>query len=121
VTILDAGLACGEWLKPLIYDDLRPQKIIIVDVFDLALKPGEIKVLTVDKLKLTDLSMSSHFFPDKLIIDELLSLGVEIVFVSCQQSHIPEDISTDLSEIVSDSIPRVAEIIAEMCDLQKIN
>ncbi|OLS24365.1 MAG: Hydrogenase 3 maturation protease [Candidatus Heimdallarchaeota archaeon LC_2] len=120
VTILDAGLACGEWIKPLIYDDLRPNKIIIVDVLDLDLEPGEIKIFSADQLKLNAMSISSHFFPDKLIIDELLALGVDIIFVACQQGYIPKDISTKISEVVEKSIPRIAEVIAGMCNLQKI-
>ncbi|MHA2028927.1 MAG: hydrogenase maturation protease [Candidatus Kariarchaeaceae archaeon] len=121
VKILDAGLACGEWLKPLIYDDLRPQKIIIVDVLDMELIPGEITIFNADKLKLADLSMSSHFFPDKFIIEELMSQGVDITFVSCQQAHIPKDISTDLSKNVLDAVPKVADIVAKMCGLEKLS
>lgn len=121
VTILDAGLACGEWLKPLIYDDLRPQKIIIVDVLDMELAPGEITIFTADKLKLSDFSISSHFFPDKYIIEELLSQGVDITFVSCQQVSIPKDISIDLSEIILETVPKVADIVAKMCNLEKLN
>lgn len=121
VKILDAGLACGEWIKPLIYDDLRPGKIIIIDVLDMDRTPGEITIFTADKLKLADLSMSSHFFPDKLMIDEMLALGVDITFVSCQQAHIPKEISIDLSEITKNAVPKVAEIVAGLCELQKIN
>lgn len=121
VKILDAGLACGEWIKPMIYDDLRPPKIIIIDAIDLDLRPGEITIFPAEKLKLEDFSVSSHFFPDKFTIDKLISLGVDITFVSCQQLSIPNEISIDLSEVMRNAVPKTAEIVAELCDLKRVD
>lgn len=117
VILVDAGLGCGEWIKPFIYDEDRPDKIIVVDALDLNNQPGELKVLTSKELPLMDLSLSSHFFPNKPDIEELEKVGVEIIFVTCQPYFIPTELDRKLSSVVKSVIPMAADKISKICNL----
>ncbi len=117
VLIVDAGMACGEWIVPLVHDDRRPDRLIIIDVIDLGLDPGTIRTLKPDDLKLLNTSYSSHFFPDKETFMELVELGMDILFVSCQLKNIPRELSMVLSPELKGIVPKVALIVAELADL----
>ncbi len=117
VLIVDAGMACGEWIVPLVHDNHRPDKLIIVDVIDLGLDPGTIKILRPDELELLSTSYSSHFFPDEETFKELIELGMDISFVSCQLKKIPRNLSMELSSELREIVPKTAKIVAELVGL----
>lgn len=120
VLIVDAGMACGEWIMPLAHDDQRPNRLIIVDVIDLGLDPGTIRTLKPDDLKLLNTSYSSHFFPDKETFKELIDLGMDILFVSCQLRKIPRGLSMNLSPELREIVPKVAKRVADLAGLTLI-
>lgn len=120
VLIVDAGMACGEWIVPLVHDDQRPDRLIIVDVIDLGLEPGTIRILKPNDLKLLNTSYSSHFFPDKETFKELIELGMDISFISCQLKKIPRELSMQLSPDLREIVPKVAKIVAEQVGLTLI-
>ncbi len=119
--IIDAGLACGEWLRPLTIDDERPDWIIIIDTMDLGKKPGEIEILQAQNLPQIPEQASSHFFPDRSIIEAILKTGTRITFVTCQLKQISTELTTKLSEEVSNAVPKAAGIIAKLVGLEEKN
>ncbi len=114
ILIVDAGLACGEWITPLIEDEDRPDRIIMIDVLDMDLNPGDIKVLRPSNLNFQKKNLSSHFFPEKEIFDLLEEAGVEIIFVSAQLKIIPRDLSMNISDELIKIVPEAARIVAEL-------
>lgn len=120
IAVIDAGMACGEWIAPLIHDDQRPEKLIIIDVLDMGLEPGALRVLTPEKIKFinTTFSYSSHFFPDGDTFKELMNLGMEILFISCQLKKIPRDLSMKLSPELEEIVPKAASKVAEIVGLE---
>ncbi len=117
VQIIDAGLSCGEWLRPMIIDDERPDWVIIIDTMDLNEQPGKIKVIKADEIPRIPQQISSHFFPDRKIIDPLLKTGMRMTFIACQFKQIPDGLTTELSAEVKNAIPSAARIIAELTGL----
>ena len=117
--IIDAGLACGEWLRPLIIDDDRPDWIIIIDTMDLGKEPGEIDILQAQDLPQIPPQASSHFFPDRNIIEAILETGTKITFVACQYKQISSELTTELSREVHDAVPKVAKVVAKLTGLKE--
>ena len=117
IVIVDAGLACGEWLTPMIEDEERPSKIFIIDVLDMDLEPGDIKILKPHNLQFLKVNFSSHFFPDNETFEELEACGVDITFVSCQLKIIPRDLSLELSAELRAIVPKAASIVAELAGM----
>lgn len=123
IAVLDAGLACGEWIVPLLHDEDRPSKLIIVDVLDMGLEPGTLKILTPDTLKIANntFSYSSHFFPDKVIFDQMVETGMEIIFICCQLKEIPRDLSMQLTDELKPMVAVAAEEIAKLVGMKKLS
>jgi coenzyme F420 hydrogenase subunit delta len=113
VGVINAGLGVREILFNVILYDKRPQRIIVVDAFDVGMVPGEVFELDISEIpekKIDDFSM--HQLPTTNLLRELKSMcGVDVRIISVQIQDIPDEVAPGLSKVVEDSIPAACEKI----------
>lgn len=79
---------------------IRPDVLVIVDCADLGLKPGEFRIVPVDRL--TRLALSTHSIPMEILIRHLKDLAGEVLFIGIQPER------TGFDEPISDAVKRAA-------------
>ncbi len=113
--VLDAGCSVRKLLFNILLSEKRPEKIIIVDAFDVGIKPGEVFEIDIDDIpenKIDDFSM--HQMPTSNLLRELKEkVKIDIKIISCQPEYIPDSVYMGLSKIVSSRIPEVCNLIVE--------
>ncbi|WP_423792157.1 coenzyme F420-reducing hydrogenase, FrhD protein [Methanocaldococcus indicus] len=113
ISILDVGTGAGSILT-LLDKDTKVKKIIVVDVIDYGLKPGEIKVLDVNDLPDIEYDRTdAHGWKLSSILKDIhATLGIEIKVIGCQAKYIPApDVKIGLSEEVEKAVDKAVEII----------
>ena len=118
VYIMDVGIGAGDVLFTIALSQLKPKKIIILDVVDMKRKPGEIFELSMDDLpanKVSDFSL--HLFPSANLLKELRDkMDVDVVILACQAERIPAAVSSGLSNSVRLALPKASEKALKLAD-----
>ena len=113
VSVLDAGCSARSILFDILLSDKKPEKIIIIDAFDIGHKPGKIFEVNIDDIpenKIDDFSM--HQVPTSNLLKELRDASkIDIRIISCQPQTIPDTVSIGLSKKISDVIPKLCSLI----------
>ena len=107
------GISAREILFPVLLDEQRPERIIIVDAVDAGRAPGELFEIPVEDLpenKIDDFSM--HQLPTSKLLKELQDLcKVDVVIIAVQVERIPAEVKPGLSESLIKVLPETCEMI----------
>jgi len=113
--VINAGCSVRNILFDITLSDKKPEKIIIIDAFDIGKNPGEIFEIDIDDIpeeKIDDFSM--HQIPTSNLLRELKDfIKIEVKVIGCQPGFIPGTVFIGLSEKVTCSIPRICDLIIE--------
>jgi coenzyme F420 hydrogenase subunit delta len=112
--VVDAGTAAGKLLFTMLVSEQRPEKLIVIDAFNVGKNPGEIFELSIEDLpknKVADFSL--HRFPSANLLKLLREEGVDITILACQVERIPELVEPGLSSRIEKTLPKVAERVLE--------
>ncbi|MCS3901862.1 coenzyme F420-reducing hydrogenase, FrhD protein [Methanococcus voltae] len=116
IQLIDAGTGASHFILSLIDNETPLKKIVIADIIEYGLKPGELKRLTVKDLpNLSKYRVDAHDMPLAIMLREINDdFGIEIVVVGCQQKNVTApDILLELSDDVSNSIEDAVKMIIE--------
>jgi len=116
IQIIDAGTGASHFILSLIDEKTPLKKIIIADIIDYGLIPGELKKLyACDLPNIAKYHIDAHDMPlAGMLRDIHENYGVEIVVVGCQQKNVPApDILLELSSEVSSAIEDAVKMIID--------
>ncbi|KYK30225.1 MAG: hypothetical protein AYK23_01285 [Candidatus Proteinoplasmatales archaeon SG8-5] len=118
VCILNVGTSAREIIFPMVVDESRVEKVIIVDAVDMAdrgYKPGDVFEISIDDIpmvKVDDFSM--HQVPSSNLLKELRERRkVKVIVLACQIKSIPELVTQGLSDPVRGAVSRMCELVSE--------
>jgi len=112
VYVMDIGTGTNKVLFTLALSEMRPEKIIILDVVNVKRKPGELFEIPIEEfLKSKTIDFSTHLPLATNLLKELRNTcSVNITILACQVNRIPELVKPGLSNPVKKSIPKAAKI-----------
>ncbi|AAB98009.1 coenzyme F420-reducing hydrogenase, delta subunit (frcD) [Methanocaldococcus jannaschii DSM 2661] len=114
IALVDAGAGAPQQVLTLIDENSKTKKIIVVDVIDWGIKPGEIKIIEKDELPNPKYHrLDSHDWPLAPLLREVAEkYNIEVKVVGCQAKYISEpDVYIGLSEEVEKAVDKAVEII----------
>ncbi|WNY27151.1 coenzyme F420-reducing hydrogenase, FrhD protein [Methanolapillus ohkumae] len=114
--IIDAGTGASHFILSLIDENTVIRKIIIVDIVDYGLAPGEmIRLYPKDLPKIPKYQIDAHDMPlAGMLVDLNRDFGIDVVVIGCQYKNMPApDICMDLSDEVSLSVEKAADMVLE--------
>ncbi|MEW6525399.1 MAG: hydrogenase 3 maturation endopeptidase HyCI [Spirochaetota bacterium] len=86
----------------------KPEKIIIVDSCNMALTPGSIRTIPIDKIHSG--IVTTHNMPLSAVIQHLLEITANIMFIGIQPENI--EIGDTISDVVNAAIEQVVTMIS---------
>jgi coenzyme F420-reducing hydrogenase delta subunit (putative coenzyme F420 hydrogenase processing subunit). len=116
IGIIDAGTGASHFILSLIDEESRVKKVIIIDIIDYGLEPGEMtKLYPEDLPKIPKYHIDAHDMPLAGMLTEMNEkYGIEVVVVGCQYKYLSApDICLELSDEVTASIDKAAEMVLE--------
>lgn len=116
VGIIDAGTGASHFILSLIDEETPLKKIIIVDIIDYGLEPGQLtKLYTKDLPNIPKYYIDAHDMPLAGMLTEIHDkYGVEVVVVGCQYKYLSApDVCFELSDEVAASVDKAAEMVIE--------
>ncbi|MCQ6253966.1 coenzyme F420-reducing hydrogenase, FrhD protein [Methanocaldococcus sp.] len=114
IALVDAGTGAPQQVLTLIDENSKTKKIIVVDVIDWGLKPGEIKIIEKDELPNPKYDrLDSHNWPLSSLLKEVAEkYNIEVNVIGCQAKYISEpDVYIGLSEEVEKAVDKAVNII----------
>ncbi|XRO76779.1 coenzyme F420-reducing hydrogenase, FrhD protein [Methanocaldococcus sp. 10A] len=114
IALVDAGTGAPQQVLTLIDESSKTKKIIVVDVIDWGLKPGEIKIIEKNELPNPKYNrLDSHAWPLASLLREVAEkYNIEVKVVGCQAKYISEpDVYIGLSEEVDMAVDKAVDII----------
>ncbi|MCL2142275.1 MAG: coenzyme F420-reducing hydrogenase, FrhD protein [Methanimicrococcus sp.] len=117
--IIDAGTGASHFILSLIDEKTPIKKIIIVDIVDYGLAPGEMILLSPKDLpNIPKYHIDAHDMPLAGMLTDLnADFGIEIVVIGCQYKNMPApDICLELSDEVAAAIDKAAEMVLEQLE-----
>ncbi|CAB3289431.1 Coenzyme F420 hydrogenase subunit delta [Methanocaldococcus lauensis] len=114
IALVDAGTGAPQQVLTLIDENSKTKKIIVVDVIDWGLKPGEIKIIEKDELPNPKYDrLDSHNWPLSSLLKEVAEkYNIEVKVIGCQAKYISEpDVYIGLSEEVEKALDKAVNII----------
>ena len=119
--VMDIGISAGDMLFNIALSQRRPEKIIIIDAVDVQKEPGTLFSMSIDELPDSRLAdFSTHFFPAKALLKTLRDeMGVDIVILACQANRVPDVVNPGLSEVVTDAMPKAAEMALNLAKMPR--
>jgi len=114
IALVDAGAGAPQQVLTLIDENSKTKKIILVDVIDWGLKPGEIKI--IEKEELPDVKYCKfdiHNLPLSPLLKEVAEkYNIEVKVIGCQAKYVSEpDVHIGLSEEVEKAVGKAVNII----------
>lgn len=116
IGIIDAGTGASHFILSLIDDESRVKKVIIADIIDYGLEPGELTRLYPDDLpKIPKYHIDAHDMPLAGMLNDIVEkYGIEVVVVGCQYKYLSApEVCVDLSDEVIAAVDKAAEMILE--------
>ncbi|MDL2261312.1 coenzyme F420-reducing hydrogenase, FrhD protein [Methanimicrococcus sp. OttesenSCG-928-J09] len=116
IGIIDAGTGASHFILSLIDEESRVKKVIIADIIDYGLQPGELTRLYPDDLpKIPKYHIDAHDMPLAGMLNDISDkYGIEVVVVGCQYKYLSApDVCVELSEEVTEAVDKAAEMILE--------
>ncbi|MBZ3935582.1 coenzyme F420-reducing hydrogenase, FrhD protein [Methanimicrococcus blatticola] len=116
VGIIDAGTGASHFILSLIDEESKVKKVIIADIIDYGLKPGELTRLYPDDLpKIPKYHIDAHDMPLAGMLNDIHNrYGIEVVVIGCQYKYMSApDVCVELSEEVTAAVDKAAEMVLE--------
>lgn len=116
VGIIDAGTGASHFILSLIDEESKVKKVIIADIIDYGLKPGELTRLYPDDLpKIPKYHIDAHDMPLAGMLNDIHDrYGIEVVVIGCQYKYMSApDVCVELSEEVTAAVDKAAEMVLE--------
>ncbi|MBB6402549.1 coenzyme F420 hydrogenase subunit delta [Methanococcus maripaludis] len=116
IQIIDAGTGASHFILSLIDEKTPLKKIIIADVIDYGLPPGELKKLySKDLPDIDKYHIDAHDMPLAGMLKDIEdNYGVKIVVIGCQQKNVPApDILLELSDEVNAAVDGAVSLIID--------
>lgn len=116
VGIIDAGTGASHFILSLIDEESKVKKVIIADIIDYGLQPGELTRLYPEDLpKIPKYHIDAHEMPLAGMLNDIHDrYGIEVVVVGCQYKYLSApDVCVELSDEVTAAIDKAAEMILE--------
>ena len=116
IALVDAGAGAPQQVLTLIDSEAKTKKIIVVDIIDYGLEPGEIKILTMDDLpKPEHTKVDSHDWPLSTTMYRVFRDApheIDFKVVGCQKKYVSEpDVVLELSEEVQNAVDVAVDIV----------
>jgi coenzyme F420 hydrogenase subunit delta len=121
VGIIDAGTGASHFILSLM-DESKAKKLIIVDIIDYGLSPGELtRLYPKDLPKIRKYHIDAHDMPLAGMLNDIHEkYGIEIVVIGCQYKHMSApDVCIELSDEVTAAIDKAAEMVLEELEKYK--
>jgi len=103
--VIDCGVAPENFTS--VVKRLKPKKLIIIDAVEMGVDPGEIRIISKEKIGV--MHISTHGIPLSVLIDYLGKNVKKIVLIGIQ----PKEMSGHMSDIVKNMADRLIDIIIE--------
>ena len=116
IGIIDAGTGASHFILSLIDEESQVKKVIIVDIIDYGLTPGEMtKLYPEDLPKIPKYHIDAHDMPLAGMLTEMAEkYNIEVVVIGCQYKYLSApDICLELSDEVTASVDKAAEMVLE--------
>ncbi len=114
VSLVDAGAGAPQQVLSLMDENSKTKKIIVVDIIDYGLNPGEIKILEKEYLPDPDHSrLDIHDWPLSRALREVCDkYDLELKVIGCQAKYVSEpDVVIGLSKEVESAVDKAVDII----------
>ncbi|MBW9222734.1 coenzyme F420-reducing hydrogenase, FrhD protein [Methanothermococcus sp. SCGC AD-155-C09] len=114
VALVDAGAGAPQQVLSLMDETSKTKKIIVVDVIDYGLNPGDIKILEKEDLPNPNHDkLDIHNWPLARILREICDkYNIELKVIGCQVKYLSEpDVIIGLSEEVQGAVDRAVDMI----------
>jgi len=116
IALVDAGAGAPQQVLTLIDSESKTKKIIVVDIIDYGLEPGEIKILSMDDLPKPDhTKVDSHDWPLSTTMYRVVRDSpreIDFKVVGCQKKYVSEpDVVLELSEEVQNAVDVAVDIV----------
>jgi len=121
IGIIDAGTGASHFILSLIDDETPLKKIIIADIIDYGLNPGELTKLYMEDLpKIPKYYIDAHDMPlAGMLADACEKYGIDVTVIGCQYKYMSApDVCFELSEEVEASVGKAAEMVIEELKLK---
>lgn len=116
VGIIDAGTGASHFILSLIDEESKVKKVIITDIIDYGLKPGEMtKLYPEDLPKIPKYHIDAHDMPLAGMLNDIHDrYGIEVVVIGCQYKYLSApDVCVELSDEVTAAIDKAVEMVLE--------
>nr|WP_292460820.1 coenzyme F420-reducing hydrogenase, FrhD protein [Methanothermococcus sp.] len=114
VSLVDAGAGAPQQVLSLMDETSKTKKIIVVDIIDYGLKPGEIKILEKEYLPNPEhTKLDIHDWPlSRALRDVCDKYNIELKVIGCQAKYVSEpDVVLELSDEVKEAVDKAVDII----------
>ncbi|MDV0444662.1 Hydrogenase 3 maturation protease [Methanimicrococcus sp. At1] len=116
IAIIDAGTGASHFILSLIDEETKIKKVIIADIIDYGLNPGELtKLYPEDLPNIPKYHIDAHDMPLAGMLNDIHErFGVEIVVIGCQYKYLSApDVCLELSDEVTAAVDKAAEMVLE--------
>ncbi|WNY28689.1 Hydrogenase 3 maturation protease [Methanimicrococcus stummii] len=116
VGIIDAGTGASHFILSLIDEESRVKKVIIADIIDYGLSPGELTRLYPEDLpNIPKYHIDAHDMPLAGMLNDIHDkYGIEVVVIGCQYKYLSApDVCVELSDEVTAAVDKAAEMVLE--------
>ena len=116
VGIIDAGTGASHFILSLIDEESKVKKVIIADIIDYGLKPGEMtRLYPGDLPKIPKYHIDAHDMPLAGMLNDIHDrYGIEVVVIGCQYKYLSApDVCVELSDEVTAAIDKAVEMVLE--------
>ncbi len=104
---LDCGVAPENFTS--IVKKNKPQLVVLIDVVEMDLEPGEFRIINPEKISITHLT--THSIPLSFLISYLKNFTPEIIFIGIQPKII--DYSTSISPEILNCSQEIIKILKD--------
>ena len=104
---LDCGVAPENFTS--IVKKNKPQLVVLIDVVEMDLKPGEFRI--IDPEKINTMHLTTHSIPLSFLISYLKNFTPEIIFIGIQPKII--DYSTSISPEILNCSQKIIKILKD--------
>jgi len=114
VSLVDAGAGAPQQVLSLMDETSKTKKIIVVDIIDYGLNPGEIKILEKEYLPDPEhTKLDIHDWPLSRALREVCDkYDIELKVIGCQAKYVSEpDVVIGLSKEVENAVDEAVDII----------
>jgi len=105
IVVLDCGIAPESYTS--LVKKYNPKYLLIIDAVDMGLKPGETRIIPIEKISEIQMHISTHNIPLSILVRYLCRYVKNIIFIGIQ----PKTLSGEMTPAVRKSGDRIVDLI----------